>query len=64
MVVRGGVTGYGYKSDEYQHYKEGCNQWTKVGTIKKARLSHSSVWIDGRVLTTGGKDSTGVTKHH
>ena len=51
-------------NDEYLHYKQGSNQWTKVGTMKMARLFHSSVWIDGRVMAVGGKDSTRLTKQY
>ena len=43
-------------NDEYFHYKEGSNQWEKVGTMKRARLGHSSVLIDGNLLTAGGCD--------
>ena len=41
-------------SDEYLHYKDFSNHWTNVGTMKTARFSHSSVWIDGCLFTTGG----------
>ena len=62
FVVSGGYMTYGgmmnnYRevcNDEYLHYKQGSNQWTKVGTMKIARRNHSSVWIDGCLLTTGG----------
>ena len=53
LVICGGVTGYG-SNYPYLHYKEGSNLWTKVGTMKETRSDHSSVWIDGRLLTTGG----------
>ena len=43
-------------SHEYFHYKDGSNQWKKVGTMKRARFGHSSVLIDGNLLTTGGRD--------
>ena len=42
-------------NDEYLQYKQGSNRWTKVGTMKTARRHHSSVWIDGCLLTTGGE---------
>ena len=52
-------------SHQYLHYKDGSIQWTKVGTMKKARYMHSSVWIDGRLLTTGGWPlSAKTTSHH
>ena len=47
--------------NHYFHYKEGSNQWRKVGAMKKSLFDHSSVWIDGRLLTTG---SEGQTSHH
>ena len=55
LVVCGRMTGLGL--GEYLHYKEGSNEWTKVGAMKGARLYHSSVWIDGRLLTTGGANT-------
>ena len=42
-------------SHEYFHYKDGSNQWGKVGTMKRARFGHSSILIDGNLLTTGGR---------
>ena len=63
LLVCGGVTGMGIS--EYRHYKEGSNQWTKVGTMKGARSLHSSVWIDGRLLVTGGVNSSNKkTSYH
>ena len=53
LVVCGGDTGSSL-SDEYLHYEDGSNHWTNVGTMKKARFSHSSVCIDGCLFTTGG----------
>ena len=38
----------------YYHYKNGSNQWKKVGTMKMAREGHASVLIDGSLFTTGG----------
>ena len=48
-----GRDGISYTNNHYLHYKEGSNEWKKVGTMKKAKFRHSSVWIDGRLLTTG-----------
>ena len=49
----------------YLHFKEGSNQWTKVGTMLKEICWYSSVWIDGRLLTIGGEDSSRKrTSHH
>ena len=43
-------------NDVYFQFKEGFNQWRKIGTMKKGRISHSSAWINGRLYTTGGRD--------
>ena len=68
LVVCGGKTGKYRQEDrfsEYLYYKEGSNQWTKVGTMKTTRSHHSSVWNDGRLLTTGGERySNGPISHH
>ena len=45
---------YTQLSDEYLHYQVGSNQWTKVGTMKRNRAYHSSVLLDGCLITTGG----------
>ena len=44
------------RNDDILHYKLGSNQWTKVGTLKNVRRNHSSVWMDGSLLTTGGEE--------
>ena len=65
LVICGGLDIY--KSVyQYFHYKEGSNQWRKVGTMKKAIFDHSSVWIDGRFLTTGDdlQSSRKETSYH
>ena len=49
---------------QYLHYKEGSNQWRKVGSMKVAISDHSSVWIDGRLLTTGYDEDYNQTSHH
>ena len=41
-------------SDEYFHCEVGSNQWTKVGNMKHNRAFHSSVLLDGCLITTGG----------
>ena len=41
-------------SDEYLHWQVGSNQWTKVGNMKHNRAFHSSVLLDGCLITTGG----------
>merc|ERR1711963_636087 len=43
-------------NDEYLYYKLGSDQWTKVGTMKNVRRNHSSVWMDGSLLKTGGEE--------
>ena len=53
LVVCGGYTGSSL-SHEYLHYRDDSNHWATVATMKKARFSHSSVWIDGGLFTTGG----------
>ena len=59
LVICGGRAHPGlHCSDEYLHYKEGSNQWKKLGTMKRGRFWHSSVWIDGQLLTTGRSDSS------
>ena len=51
-------------SDEYLLFINGSSQWTKVGTMKSKRFSHSSVLIEDRLHTTGGLCNTGVTSSH
>ena len=52
-------------TDEYMLFKHGPNKWTKVGTMRRARWHHASVYIDGALLTTGGLDSSqNVISHH
>ena len=65
LLICGGDISY-YTKNQYLHYKEGSNQWRKVGTMKKAIFDHSSVWIDGRLLTTGDEFqvSRKETSHH
>ena len=61
LVLSGG-SGF---CNEYLYYKEGSHKWTKIGSMKKARSEHSSVWMDGRLFTTGGRDySWKSISHH
>ena len=53
LLVCGGWTGF-VVSNQYLHFKKDSNNWTKVGAMLMDRNWHSSVWIDGRLLTTGG----------
>lgn len=50
-------------SDEYLHCEVGSNQWTKVGNMKNNRASHSSAFLDGCLITTGGRSNppTGIS---
>ena len=70
LVISGGFNLHSGVSDEHLLYKVGLDQWRKVGTMKEARCWHSSVWIDGRLLTTGGwnpydaKNRLKITPHH
>ena len=57
LLIIGGGTFYGW-NDEYFLYKDGTNQWKKVGTKKQENFGHSSVLIDGNLLTTGGCGSS------
>ena len=57
LLISGGGGGAGCNY-EYLHYRDGSNQWKSVGTMKWARAGHSSVSIDGKLLTTGGFDSS------
>ena len=54
LLLRGTREDY-WNGDEYLLFKDGSKQWTKVGASKRALLSHSSVLIDGCLLTTGGE---------
>ena len=64
LVISGGHSKLGGPSDEYLHYKEGFNRWRYIGTIKKRRGGHSSVWIGGRLLTTGVGLTGELISHH
>ena len=64
LLLSGGRTG-SVHCNEYLYYKQGSHKWTKIGSMKKARSEHSSVWMDGRLFTTGGKDySWKSISHH
>ena len=59
LLVCGGNTRTGlWINDEYMLFKQGSNQWKKVGTMKMARWHHSSVYFDGGLSTVGGLDSS------
>ena len=55
LMISGGCKNtYSRYNDGYYHYKNGSNQWQKVGTMNGAREGHSSVFINGGLFTTGG----------
>ena len=65
--VYGTKSGGIWKSDEYMVFKQGSNQWKKVGTMKRARSHNSSTYINGSLLTVGGRDSnpsSNAISHH
>ena len=66
LLVCGGNNVLRRTSAEYMLFKQGSNQWKKVGTMKRARWLHSSVCFDGDLFTIGGKDSfnTRIISHH
>ena len=52
-------------NNQYLLFQERSSQWNKIGKMKKPRLDHSSVFMDGRLYTCGGCTSTGnTTSHH
>ena len=57
LLSEGYVDSYVY-SDKYLQYKVGSRMWTKAGEMSRARYRHSSVFIDGYFLTTGGLDTS------
>ena len=63
LLLCGGSTDY-VESNEYLIYNNDSNQWERVGTMKRAKNSHSSALIDGCLFTPGGWDSSGKTSHH
>ena len=53
------------RSDEYLRFSQDSKQWKKVGTMKMARLDHSSVLMNGGLYSVGGKASSwNGTSHH
>ena len=64
LLVTGGFTG-SVLNDEYLRFSQESNQWLKVGTMKVARSSHSSVLLNGCLYSCGGVDSSdNETSHH
>ena len=51
-------------SDEYLIYMNASSQWTKVGTMKNKKFSHSSVLIEDRLHTMGGYCNSKITSRH
>ena len=54
LLLCGGKERYGGTGYEYLLLKNGSNEWKNVGTTKTRRVFHSSVFIDGRLFTSGG----------
>ena len=53
------------RNDSYMLFKQGSNQWKKVGTVKRERWLHSSVYFNGCLITVGGLDSqNNAISHH
>ena len=50
--------------DEYLVFKDGSNQWKKIGASEMALSGPSSVLIDGRFFTTGFHGSTKYELSH
>ena len=64
LLVSGGATG-SVSNDEYLRFSQDSNQWKKVGTMKMARSSHSSVLLNKCLYSCGGVDSSdNETSHH
>ena len=52
------------RNDEYLRFSKDSNQWKKVGTMKMARSSHSSVLLNGCLYSCGGLESSYATISH
>ena len=64
LLISGGDTDSGV-NDEYLRFNHASYQWKKVGTLKNARYSHSSVLLNGCLYSCGGFYSTSkATSHH
>ena len=64
LLLCGGSTNR-VESNEYLFYKNGSKKWTKAGTMKRARNSHSSALIEDYLFTPGGWDwESGKTSYH
>ena len=57
LLSEGYVDSY-VNSDRYLQYRAGSEMWTKAGTMSRARYRHSSVFLDGYLITTGGLDTS------
>ena len=66
LLVSGGNIGYDryHKNDEYLRFSYSSNQWKKVGTMKIARCSHSSVLLNECLYSCGGNESYKRTTNH
>ena len=64
LLLCGGNT-VSRRNDSYMLFKQGSNQWKKVGTVKRERWLHSSVYFNGCLFTVGGLDSSNnAISHH
>ena len=63
LLLCGGADKWGGNCDEYLLLKDGSDQWKRIGTSQTKRLYHSSVFIDGCLLTSGGFDILPGSNH-
>ena len=55
----------GWKNDEYLLLQKMGESWTTIGNMIEPRSNHSTVFINGSVFSSGGKDSEkNIFSHH
>ena len=55
----------GWKNDEYLLLEKMGESWTTIGNMIETRSNHSTVFINGSVFSSGGKDSEkNIFAHH
>ena len=55
----------GWKNDEYLFLRKMGESWTTIGNMIEPRSNHSTVFINGSVFSSGGKDSEKkIFSHH
>ena len=64
LLVAGGYDGYGPYNDKYLYLKNSSKEWTEVGTMKRTRKEHSTVFIGGSTFSCGGSVGYKATSHH